>query len=93
MESKDGWPEFNLLPNPFRRVGAAINYFFNMTQLSPVSEHFQHPLDDTFSMERERVIGGKVLRGEMSAFEGYCEVNNGQGELNLWEGSGLPPAA
>ncbi len=85
MENRDGWPEsFNLLPNPFKKIGAAINYFFNMHQLSEVSDHFNHPLDDTFSMERERALAHKVLQGEMTAFEAYANMN---------DTNHLPPAA
>lgn len=45
MHEKDGWPKEFLAIHPLRRVGRAILELCSMHQLSPVSEHFQHPLD------------------------------------------------
>lgn len=66
-------PRFDLLPHPFRRVGHTLLEFCSLHLLSPISEHFTHPLDDTFDDEayREHDLGHAVMAHEITAEAAY----------------------
>lgn len=42
---KNPFPKIEVIPNPLKLIAGAIGWLCTMQQLSPVSEHFQHPFD------------------------------------------------